>query len=243
MKNEDGQWVYYSRLVPGYEEKYGIRNIRRRNASILRKCQKGDPLTQCALQRERIAENNLPLARMVAEKWSRMNGWDRNQTEDAYQECCYALVMYIDNVFPDEVKELTGAYFSKRIYVAMNNRLTVLHNRNLPKNQLTFIPFDENDFPTEKETTPNREFIVEEFIPNLPNLTERSKGMLLEYFFGNTASYIEGFQLEDIAFHYGLTRERCRQIIQKALKNATAYTKHSFKYRTGIMPEDFFKEQ
>ena len=59
-------WTYYSSLVPGYKEKYGLRGMRERNRKLLKRLKTAQGKERKRLQ-NLLAENNLPYAKYVSE--------------------------------------------------------------------------------------------------------------------------------------------------------------------------------
>ena len=241
MFNEFNEWILFSEQVPGYAEKFGVRGVRRRNAAILEEMRHVRKESKVDALRERLAENNLPLARFVAERWRRRGGWSDDRVEDAYQECCVVLWGFLRKTSRREFSKLDGAMFSREIYLRMSNRLQVLYNPVVVRNQVCYEPFREESFSVAPEERLNLEFCLE-FLNDLP-VEPRYKEIFWDFIFGNEERHIWPGFLEDVGFHYGMSRERARQICVKVQRTLEKVVKNHLKYhKDDFHVEDFFED-
>lgn len=204
-------WIYYSSLVPGYKEKYGLRGMRDRNRKLLKWLKTAQGEERKKLQ-NLLAENNLPYAKYVSERYCNYYGL-ASKKEEYYQICLSALAKHILSLHDED--DYRQVYFQNGMYYKMLSRIKNTERLSIIENKCTFVSFDENTFPQETKMIPDKEQI---FRYLKMCLTEREINIIEWYYFGNTNLHIMPESLEDIGFTIGLTRERVRQIMEKALK-------------------------
>lgn len=204
-------WIYYSSLVPGYKEKYGLRGMRDRNRKLLKRLKTAQGEERKRLQ-NLLAENNLPYAKYVSERYCKYYGL-ASKKEEYYQICLSALAKHILSLHDED--DYRQDYFQNGIYYNMFGGIKNAEKLSIIENKCTFVSFDENTFPQEIKMVPDKEQI---FRYLRICLTKREINIIEWYYFGNTKLYIMPESLEDIGFTIGVTRERVRQIKEKALK-------------------------
>lgn len=215
LPDESG-WNYYSTLVPGYVEKHGLRGVRERNSKLLKSLRKSkNPFEQEQI-RESLAENNRPLAMYCAHRITFGRKKSTETIRDDYQECLLAMWTFIRKINPqNDGPAFRTWYFQASIYKMMMWRLYYLYVIKDGEDKPEFLPLDKEDFPQE-------ELLHEantELIGKLTRLlvSPRSEDILRLFYAGNPDKGIEGYDLEEIGDMLGLTRERVRQIKNKAL--------------------------
>jgi hypothetical protein len=239
MEGPNDGWTLYSSIVPGYAERHGLRGIRARNARLLESFREASGQEEDLRIREALMENNRPLARYIAETWGAAIGWDRDGTDDAYQECCYALVGYLQKVPVEKLRSTSPWSFSVMIYYHMTARMQVLYGRPVRERAPETVPFDEERHLRNTAPVPDTEFITA-FIQRIP-LEKRKKDIFMLYHFGDMKRYVVPYCIEDITFLYGLSHGRTLQILKDATKRISAYTRQLI--RRGVYsPLDFYKD-
>lgn len=204
-------WTYYSSLVPGYKEKYGLRGMRERNRKLLKRLKTAQGKERKRLQ-NLLAENNLPYAKYVSEIYCNYYGLT-SKKEEYYQICLSALAKHILSLHDED--DYRQAYFQNGMYYKMLGQISGAGKLSIIENKCIFVSFDENTFPQEIKMVPDKEQI---FRYLRICLTEREINIIEWYYFGNAELHIMPESFEDIGFTIGLTRERVRQIMEKALK-------------------------
>ena len=204
-------WIYYSSLVPGYKEKYGLRGMRDRNCKLLKRLKTAQGEERKRLQ-NLLAENNLPYAKYVSERYCNYYGLT-SKKEEYYQICLSALAKHILSLHDED--DYRQDYFQNGMYYKMLGQISNAEKLSIIENKCSFITFNENLFPQEIKMVPDKEQI---FRYLRICLTEREINIIEWYYFGNAELHIMPESFEDIGFIIGLTRERVRQIMEKALK-------------------------
>ncbi len=232
-----GRWIRFSRQVPGYVQRYGDdRGMRQRNAKLLHDLGCCDDIRT----RHELIYNNLPLAKYIAWKWTPLSDKLQTTNDDLYQECCLALSDYIMHASVKKLQALGTANFQLRIYRAMayplQRKLYELDHRPPVQTQ----PYDEQNLPADDTQRINVDFL-KSWIDTLP-LWERNRNILKLYFFGNPQEHIHIYSLQDIAFFYGLTAERVRQILNSSIKACRRWTRQCLAEGRTIQYEDFYQD-
>ena len=204
-------WIYYSSLVPGYKEKYGLRGMRARNRKLLKSLKSAQGEERKMLQ-NLLAENNLPYAKYISEIYCDYYGLG-NRKEEYYQICLSALAKQILSLHDED--DYRQAYFQNALYFKMLAQINNARKLSIIENKCSFIQFDEEMFPQETEQSADKEQLLR-YIHYF--LTEREATIIEWYYFGNEKRHIMPECFEDIGFYFGLTKERTRQIRDKALK-------------------------
>ena len=211
-------WIYFSTMVEGYVDKYGMRGIRERNKRIIKQLAKADSPEKELRIRQKLVENNLPLAKAMAERRGYTKRWDKEKCEQAYADCCFGLTTFCIKKLPKDNKAfLKPNYFQTAIYFHMFNELNRKPTGQDIYNYAERITFDENSFPADiKQRVDLRQ--LQRLLSAVP---DREKEILQLYFLTEGDENVSS--LEDIGECYGLTRERTRQLKEKALKRIRQY--------------------
>lgn len=219
MKTSDGReiWIYYSSLIPGYAEKYGLRGMRERNRKLLPALSRARNEQKRETLRKSLLENNLPLAMYTADMWRKKHHMTREQRDDLFQDSVICLSGYIHSLEGDDFKP---GFFQARCFWRMWGSL----NSQFESIQL--------------RTVPATRFVEEEFIPEQDEsyvinttllfdiarvLTERENDIIRRL-------YGIGCDLEDpgtIGLDYILSRDRVRKIADKAIKKLQKHINYS----------------
>lgn len=206
------EWVYYSSLVPGYTEKYGLRDMRKRNKKYFDKIHKTKDPQQLHHLKQQLIDNNRPLARYVAEAYAIHQHWSKEKTDDAYQDCCYILAKYI---FSNELA-YSAAYHQVGFYKTMTAYLSNRIKIRIAENVCSFIPYDEELHNIKEDPVVDKNLLL--YFINITYAPSRNKDILKLYFFGDPDKYILPYNTEDIAWHFNMSRGRIWQIKEKMLK-------------------------
>lgn len=230
-------WVYYSDLVPGYAEKYTNRGMRERNAALLKKLRRCRKRESTEPLRRALVENNLPLAKAIAERHAWSHRLSQAEADDAFQDAVLGLAQFIDEAGKKEFSDL--GVFTRRICSKM--RFAIIQNNvaRIPENRWERVPFDdETDWSTPDDVADVG--INKELIFRLMRLvvSNRDREIVLLYFFGDPEAGTEPLDLEEIGNRVGLTRERIRQTINKSLKKTAKLIRH-IRNNTDAQFEDF----
>ena len=239
MRNDQGRHIYFSELVPGYAEKHTLRGVRERNAALLRSLRESAGADAVRRVKDSLAENNRPLARFVAEKWARALGWTRDETDDAYQECCYALVKYLHDTPGDKLREISSSYLSVAMHGYMSSRMRALHADHVREREIPTVPFDEEAYVPDGDPVPDMEFL-RGLIERTP-LGERKKQVFLDYVFGDLRHHVAAYNTDDIAFRYGISRSTVLLDLKKAMNTFSVYARQLMRRRV-YDPIDFYKQ-
>ena len=223
-------WIYYSRLIPGYTEKYTDRGMRERNKLLLRRLSKDSlPFREKEKIENALIENNLPLAKMVAERFCDKNRFSYGSREDAFMDCVEAMSVYMREVEPDIIQK--PGWFQTRLFSKMHAALYSKEERICIETKSEFIPFNEKDFEQEYPLKVDKELL--EYI--MICCTPRQREILKDFYLGDPANHIEPMDLEIIGIKHYLTRERVRQIKEKAIKLIRKYN--------GFPKDDFIMDE
>lgn len=232
-----GRWIRFSRQVPGYVQRYGDdRGMRQRNAKLLHDLGCCDNIRT----RHELIYNNLPLAKYITWVWQPLTARLRVSQEDLYQDCCLALSDYIMRTSAQKLQSLEATNFQMTIYHTMSyplhRKLYELDHRPPVQTQ----PYDEQNLPADNTQRINVEFL-KWWIDTLP-LWERNRNILKLYFFGDAQKHIQIYSIQDIAFFYGLTAERVRQILYSSIKACSRWTQQCLAEGRTIQYEDFYQD-
>ena len=241
IRDNEGNWTYLSERVPGYVDRHGLKGIRRRNARLLDELHACTDGSEAEAVKDRLIENNLPLARYVAEIYALNRNWTKEDVEDAFQECCLALTTYIkrktseNNIFSD------GGYFSMAIYYSMTGRLKHLHGPDAEERKIKTVPYEEEAVPIYENRKADVDYL-REFIGKVP-IAERDRTMLSWFHFGNEKRHVPQESAEDIAIFFGLATGSAFNRLQKTKEKLAKMGKMmlSGRYNTPAI-EDFFTE-
>ena len=241
-RNSEGNWTYLSERVPGYVDRHGLKGIRKRNARLLDELRACGDRTEAEAVQNRFVENNLPLARYVAEVYALSRNWKKEDVEDAFQECCLALTAYIKGKTKDNNIFSDGGYFSMAIYYSMTNRLKHLHGPDAEERKIKTVPYDEDAISPYATHKPDIAYL-RDFIAKIP-MEEREKTMLAWFYFGNEKHYVAQESAEDIAYFFGLVTGTVFNKLQKTREKLAKMGKMmlSGRYNTPTI-EDFFTEE
>lgn len=232
--SEKQPWVYYSDLVPGYVEKYTNRGMRERNAALLKKLRRCRKRESTEPLRRALVENNLPLAKAIAERHAWSHQLSQAEADDAFQDAVLGLAQFIDEAGKKEFSDL--GVFTRRICSRMHFAIIQNSKYRIPENQWERIPFDDgNDWSTPPDVGINKELVF-----RLMRLvvSDRDREIVLLYFFGDPKTGTEPLDLETIGDRVGLTRERVRQTINKSLQKTAKLIRH-IRNNTNARFEDF----
>ena len=219
--NERGDWVYYSNKIPGYNEKYGVRGMRERNALLLAGMQAHPEA--CTDLRELLAENNLPLAMRCACNYQYLHHTTEADVWDDYQDACIELLSFVRS---DEVLELTPGQFQVRAYRRMSAIVWSKHmawydnERVFLDERVEFIPTDFDAVPDLRDPIADRASILHLLRAALP---ARSASIVEIYFFGD-GGLIEPGDADLISWRFNLTRARIYQIVNKSIRHLRRIT-------------------
>ena len=144
MTNQDSEkeWIYYETLVPGYVEKYSMSGIRDRNKKLLDRLRKSTSPLETKKAKDLLAENNLPLAKYIAERFKQGRDWNKDTKEDAFSECCLAMVQFLNKMGTTE-DDLNQKFFQIRLTQAMWAHLYEEYVRKGNLHDLDLVPFTE----------------------------------------------------------------------------------------------------
>lgn len=240
MRDPDGNWIYFSKLLPGYTEKYSLRGVRERNKHLVRRLSGAVGEGEDNRIRDLLIDNNRPLARFAAAKWAQINGWTSAEEDDAYQENCLALTLFFRTMQPGDYDGKSHGFLSIAMFAAMRNNIYVKTHRKSAENLLEAVPYDEETFPQEETFRIDTEYLFSFIDTRLG--TGRSRQILLEYFLGNPDSYIEPMQADDIAMKHGLTRASVHRIVDKAVEELNKTQRHLAHMRGMYRKQDFFSQ-
>ncbi len=234
---DNKEWVYYSELVPGYLEKWSNHEIRRRNERFLKKLKKGPDEEACKKIKQDLIENNLPLARYIADYVYLKNKSHLLTVEDAYQNCCIALTRYIYAMPCDEIP--TKGHFQIDIYFRMLGALNSQLGRKEPEMQFEKVAFNENDYPVDDTA----ECINRQALLDILQVfcSQRDMEIMQCYWFGDPKNYIEPFDSERISDTYNLCRASISRINVSTLKKLRKHLPRLLKKKQLTM--DFFYEE
>ena len=222
-------WIYYSTLVPGYIEKYGMEGMRRRNRQLLEMAYKARNEEELCPIVELLADNNRPLAMFIADRWTKSQKTLAADRDEVFQECCYAMIIYIKKALAER---LSQSFFQARLYSAMSTHMQ--NKESIEKRHyIETVPFQEEEHPFEEE---KHYLLNEKFLRTL--LTERETNVL-KCFFGIGC---KEHSLEEIGEKFLVTRERARQIKEKALRKLTGKV-GSILNNTNLTRDDFYIEE
>lgn len=226
---EDGKWVYFSQHVPGYIQRYTFRGMRSRNKKLLERIalSKGDKAATDFFK-SLLVENNLPLARAVAENIGYARDWSDDKVEDAFMVCCLAMQRMVNDL-REELIENQG-WFQQSLYIRMRSALQnefVLRRTLENDEENEFIPFDENDFPTEDVHDKVNYRLLLRLLEYCSH-SKRDLELLKDHFLRNMS-------LEEVGIRHDLTRERVRQIVAKHIRVMRKYCA-----RRKLSLEDFY---
>ncbi len=240
MRDPDGNWIYFSKLLPGYTEKYSLRGVRERNRHLVRRLSGAVGEGEGDRIRDLLIDNNRPLARYAAAKWARINGWTSAEEDDAYQENCLALTLFFRTMQPGDYDGKSHGFLSIAMFAAMRNNIYAKTHRKSTENLLEAIPYNEEAFPQEDSFEIDTEYLFTFVDTRLG--TGRSRQILLEYFLGDPDSYIEPMQTDDIAMKHGLTRASVHRIVDKAVEELNKTQRHLAYMRGMYRKQDFFSQ-
>lgn len=211
-------WIYFSTLVEGYVDKYGIQGIRKRNRLLLRELAKEQSPEKELRIRQKLVENNLPLAKAMAERRGFTKGWNKYQREQAYADCCLGLTTFCIKKLRKENGDYSKpGYFQSAIYYHMFNELNRKPSGQDVFNYAEKVVFDEEDFPADTEQKVDLRHL-QRLLAAVP---ERDAAIVQLYYLTEGDENVSA--LEDIGDCFGVTRERARQIKEKALKKIRHY--------------------
>lgn len=241
IKDSEGNWTYLSERVPGYVDRHGLKGIRKRNARLLDELRACGNRTEAEAMQDRLIENNLPLARYVAEMYSLNRYWTKDEIDDAFQECCLALTAYIKGKTKDNNIFSDGGYFSMAIYYSMTGRLRHLHGPDAEERKIKTVPYDDEAISPYETRKPDIGYL-RDFIAKIP-MEERDRTMLTWFHFGNEKRHVAQESTEDIAYFFGLTTGTVFNRLKKIRKKLAKMGKMmlSGRYNTPAI-EDFFTE-
>lgn len=232
--SEKQPWVYYSDLVPGYAEKYTNRGMRERNAVLLKKLRRCRKRESTEPLRRALVENNLPLAKAIAERHAWSHRLSQAEADDAFQDAVLGLAQFIRDADKKEFSDPDT--FRKRMCSKMHFAIIQNGNYKTPENQWERIPFDDGvDWSTPPDVGINKELVF-----RLMRLvvSDRDREIVLLYFFGDPEAGTEPLDLETIGDRVGLTRERVRQTINKSLEKTAKLIRY-IRNNTDVAYEDF----
>lgn len=227
-----GEWQYYCKKVPGYVKKYSDRGMRDKNRKIFKKLPRASGKELRTL-RDSLIENNLPLARMVAERFATRRNIPKDTVEDLYQDCCLALTDHVNSIIQKkkyDVRPFQSGIFYRMYYSLLNKSKSETDiTRRFP-----VIQFDDETYNTnDLKELPNREYL-DEIIGIC--LAERPARMLRYLYLPENEN--ERMDLEQVAIRHGLTRERTRQIVVKAKR----ILRVAFIYNLKLTMEDLYEQ-
>lgn len=228
---EHHPWVYYSTLVPGYVEKYSLRGMRERNTAYLKAIRRLRNPDKIEPYRRLLVENNLPLARFVAERYAYACQLSREEAEDVFQDCVLTLAEYIAEAGKEEFKD--QKLFQHTIYLRMKSTAVYTRKIKTIENYCEFVPFDEERMSPEEEPVygANAELL---FRVLRMSLSQRQIDIIREF-------YLDGLELEVIGEKHMLTRERVRQIKNNAIDKAQEFLSKLFN-QYNLDKDDFLVE-
>lgn len=242
MRDPDGNWIYFSKLLPGYTEKYTLRGVRERNRHLVRLLSGAVGEGDGDRIRDLLIDNNRPLARFAAAKWARMNGWTDAEEDDAYQENCLALTLFFRTMQPGDYDGKSHGFLSIAMFAAMRNNIYAKTHRKSAENLLEAVPYNEEAFPQEETFGIDTEYLFSFIDKRLRTEPQRSRQILLQYFLGDPDSYIEPMQSEDVALYHDLTRNAVLTRINKTLKLLNE-TQRNYAWNLGMYrKQDFFNQ-
>lgn len=235
--SEKQPWVYYSNLVPGYVEKYTNRGMRKRNDRLLAKLRRCRKRESTEPLRRALVENNLPLAKAIAERHARFHRLSQAEADDAFQDAVLGLAQFIDEAGKKEFSD--PGVFTRRICAKM--RFAIVQNSvvRIPENQWERVPFDdETDWNTPDDVADVG--IHKELVFRLMAhvASKRNSEIVYLYFFGDPDSDSSPLDLEEIGYRTDLTRQSVHRIIVKTLKKTARYISH-LRNSTDARYEDF----
>ena len=235
--SEKQPWVYYSDLVSGYVEKYTNRGMRKRNDRLLAKLRGCSKPENTEPLRRALVENNLPLAKAIAERYAWFHRLSQAEADDAFQDAVLGLAQFIDEAGKNELSDL--GVFTRRICSKM--RFAIVQNSvvRIPENQWERVPFDdETDWSTPDDVADvgiHKELVFRLMGHVAP---KRNREIVYLYFFGDPDSDSRPLELEEIGYRTDLTRESVRRIIVKTLNKTARYISH-LRTSTDARFEDF----
>ena len=230
----DNDWVYYSTLIPGYVEKYGLRGIRDRNRKLLKELKSSRSDEKKDRCRRDLVENNLPLAKYTAERWRMRNNLSADDADDAFHDCVIAMSNYINNL---KGNDFVSICFQVSLYTRMNQYLYNGDIRKTIENTASSVPFDEENYvPQEEDVTYGiNKLLIHQIASHL--MSPRDMDILWMYY-GIDCTPCD---LETIAERIGLTRERVRQLVAKRTRKLKQSITYSLNHRE-ITVDDFIVE-
>lgn len=232
-------WVYYSTLVPGYVERFGIRGMRKRNRMLLEQLRQTRDEASVASLKGLLIENNLPLAMYAAHRLHPWSPSRKNDVWDNYSDACIALTEYVNGLGKDDDYP-PYQFFQVRAYQRMYGVIVKPTFQESFENQMVTVPFDENDYPQEDEqpVVANRDFLLEVMEHVNP---KRNVDIVRMFYFGDEYSDGRPMDLEEISDRLMLVRERVRQIKEKTIRNTRDYVYYLYENK-GVNLEDFMEE-
>ena len=200
-------WLYYSTLVPGYTERYGLSGMRERNAALLSMASKGRTEEELRPVANLLADNNQPLAMYVAHRFGRVRNWPHKEIMDAFQQCCITLIeVSLNYIMTQDINQL---HYQRLLYVSMYRALAGIENRQRVNGEkIELIPFDEEIH----SSVPEKEYHINTKL--VGQLLREKERKIIFMFYGIGCREMD---LEEISEQIGLTRERVRQIKKKAI--------------------------
>lgn len=214
----NNDWVYYSHHVEGYTAKYGDRGIRDRNGKILKSFKKEQDPGKLIQIRQQLVENNLPLARAVAEQRAHTKRWKQEKTEEAYANCCLALTMYCMQKLPHK-ESISANYFQVCVYYHMLNAVNDMHEGNDVYDLCEIEPLDEETVPAETKTAVNLRHLQRLF----RYVPERDYRIIMYSFIGKDGIPYDN---ETIADYFGITTARVYMLKNKAIEKIKKQLTH-----------------
>lgn len=235
--SEKQPWVYYSNLVPGYVEKYTNRGMRKRNDRLLAKLRGCSKPESTEPLRRALVENNLPLAKAIAERHAWSHRLSQSETDDAFQDAVLGLAQFIMDA--DEKEFSDPVVFTRRICSKMHFAIVQNSVFRIPENQWEKVPFDdETDWSTPDDVADvgiHKELVFRLMDHVVP---KRNREIVYLYFFGDPDSDSRPLELKEIGYRTDLTRESVRRIIVKTLNKTARYISH-LRNSTDAQFEDF----
>ena len=239
MKNEDTnkEWIYYETLVPGYVKKHSMRGIRERNAKLLDRLRKSTSPHETKQVKDLLAENNLPLAKYIAERFKQGRDWNRDSKDDAFSECCLAMVKFLNKMGTTE-DDLNQRFFQVRLSQAMWAHLYLEYITKGSRRDLNLIPFsEENDIETKDAVHLNIPLVID-ILNSIA--TCRNRDIFILYTFGNPdEGFIRPYYFNEIGEIFDLSSQQINNIVIKTKKKFLSFV--SYLIKKGYYDyEDFF---
>ena len=202
-------WICYSKHVPGYAEKYSERNIRKRNAVLLKKLRDAPDPKEDERLRRLLAENNQPLALYVAHGRHPGLPPEHERVRETFQDCCLFMTLFVNRWD----RQNDPVFFQRQLYLFILSYIRQKELREAAAVPYVTVPFDETLFLPENDTAAVNTALLRASFSLLPS--RRDASVLSDFVFGDEANGIMPEDAERLAEKYYLTRSRIWEIVGK----------------------------